>query len=243
MENKMVAKKILFTSGKGGVGKSTLSTTFAKLLCTRGKRVLMVDCDVSLRTLDIMLSVSSIVMFDWYDVVEENCTPDVALVTTAGPKLLAAPVGDVMIDANDMKKLMSIYETHFDYIILDCPAGVGRMFDAAISAVDLAIIVSTPDKVCARSAGVAATKAANAGVKTKLIINRFKKGVVRNGRCLNIDEVVDEVDVQLIGVVPEDPEIALSTLNGELIDPNSKAVKAMERVMRRLDGEDVPLKI
>lgn len=243
MASNMIAKTILFTSGKGGVGKSTLSSTAAKLLCARGKRVLIVDCDVSLRTLDIMLSVSSIVMFDWYDVVEENCSPEAALVTTAGPKLLAAPVGDVIIDADDVSKLIKIYESHYDYIILDCPAGVGRVFDATIQNVDMAIVVSTPDRVCARSSGIAVEKAMQNNVETRLIINRFKKDVMKNGRCLNIDEMIDEVNAQLIGVVPEDPSIALSTLNGELLDPNSKSVKAMERIVRRLEGEEVPLKI
>ncbi|MBR6512036.1 MAG: P-loop NTPase [Clostridia bacterium] len=237
------AKKVLFTSGKGGVGKSTLSTTYAKILCDKGYQVLMIDCDVSLRTLDIMLSVSSLVLYDWYDVVEENVDPRSALITTDGPKLLAAPMGEILVTSDDMRRLVSAYERMFDYIVLDCPAGVGPVFDAVVSVADLAIIVSTPDNVCVRSAAVAAAKAEAAGVESRLVINRFQKNLTFGGKNLNIDEVIDATGVQLVGVIPEDKALVLSMLNGELVDPNSKAVKAMKRVIRRLDGEQVPLKI
>lgn len=238
-----VAKKILFTSGKGGVGKSTLSTTFAKLLCTQGFNVLMIDCDVCLRTLDIMLSVSSMVLYDWYDIVADNVDARSALITTGGPKLLAAPQGEVDVTADDMKKLIKTYERDFDYIVLDCPAGVGQVFEAALAVSDLALIVSTPDNVCVRSAAVAAAKANDADVEARLLINRFQKGITFGGRALNIDEVVDATGVQLIGVIPEDKALVLSMLNGELVDPNTKSVKAMERVIKRLNGEYVALKI
>lgn len=238
-----MAEKILFTSGKGGVGKSTISTTLAKLLCAEGKEVLIVDFDVALRTLDIMLSVSSLVLYDWYDVLEETCEPDAALLKTNGPKLLAAPVSGVEVTTDDIKRLMSFYEDKFDYILLDCPAGVGSMFHAALAAADTAVIISTPDLICVRSAAVAADMAADAGVSSRLIINRVKKNVIKNGRALNIDEVIDATGVQLIGVVPDDMQLSLSVLNGELIDPSSKSVKAIGRIMRRLMGENVPLKI
>lgn len=238
-----VAKKVLFTSGKGGVGKSTLSTTYAKILCAQGFNVLMVDCDVCLRTLDIMLSVSSLVLYDWYDIVEDNVDARSALITTGGPKLLAAPTGEVNVTPEDMRKLVKTYERDFDYIVLDCPAGVGNVFDAVLSVADLALIVSTPDNVCVRSASVAAMKAAEKDVEARLIINRFQRGVTFGGRALNIDEVIDATGVQLVGVVPEDKALVLSMLNGELVDPNTKSVKAMERIIKRLNGEYVPLKI
>lgn len=238
-----VAKKVLFTSGKGGVGKSTLSTTYAKLLCAQGFEVLMIDCDVSLRTLDIMLSVSSMVLYDWYDIVEDNVDAGSALITTDGPKLLAAPQGEINVTEADMKKLIQTYERQFDYIVLDCPAGVGPVFDAVLSVADLALIVSTPDNVCVRSAAVAARKASDLGVESRLLINRFQKNITFGGRALNIDQVIDATGVQLAGVIPEDKALVLAMLNGELIDPNSRSVKAMERVIRRLNGEQVPLKL
>ncbi|MBQ0135350.1 MAG: AAA family ATPase [Oscillospiraceae bacterium] len=237
------AKKVLFTSGKGGVGKSTLSTAFAKILCAEGYNVLMVDCDVCLRTLDIMLSVSSLVLYDWYDVIEGNVDARSAMITTGGPKLLAAPTCEVDITAEKMEKLLRIYERDFDYIILDCPAGVGEVFDACLAVSDLALIVTTPDNVCVRSASVAAAKADAAGKEVRLLINRFQKGITSSGRALNLDEVIDATGVQLIGVIPEDKSLVVSMLNGELVDPNTKSIKAMERVIKRLNGEYIPLKI
>ncbi|NLL63057.1 MAG: septum site-determining protein MinD [Ruminococcaceae bacterium] len=237
------AKKILFTSGKGGVGKSTLSTTFAKLLCEQDKKVLMIDFDASLRTLDIMLSVSNVVLYDWGDVLNANCDSLDALITTSGPKLLAAPLEKVELTKERIRRLISYYEDRFDYIILDCPAGVGEIFDLTLHIADIAIIISTPDLVCVRSAAVAGRKAKDAGVEARLLINRFKKIIMANGKALNIDEVIDATGIQLIGVIPEDLQLSLSILNGELLDPSTRGVRAMTRVVRRLNGEQVPLKI
>lgn len=238
-----MAQKILFTSGKGGVGKSTLSTTFAKVLCSQGKTVLMIDFDVSLRTLDIMLSLSDSVLYDWYDVIKENCEPGAAPVKGKGPALLPAPLGEVEVSKEDVKRLIDLYDDEYDYIILDSPAGVGPVFELALGVVDLAMVVSTPDLVCVRSAAVAADKISDCGVNARLIINRFKKSIVTNGQALNIDEVIDATGVQLIGVVPEDINLSLALLNGELIDPGIKSVRAVKRIIRRINGEKVPLRI
>lgn len=240
---KTKAKKILFTSGKGGVGKSTLSTTFAKVLSSEGKKVLMIDFDISLRTLDIMLSVSNLVLYDWYDVIAEDCDPEAALLKTRGPYLLAAPVGDISVSEDEIKKLISYYENDFDFIILDCPAGVGDVLTLTLSVADSAFIISTPDYVCVRSAAVAAEKAHKASVPSRLIINRFKKNTVTNGRALNIDDVIDATGVQLIGIVPDDMDLSLSILNGELIDPALPSVKAVKRIIKRMNGENIPLSI
>ncbi len=242
MEQKK-AEKILFTSGKGGVGKSTLSTTFAKILSSQGEKVLMIDFDISLRTLDIMLSVGDTVLYDWYDVITERCDSEAALLKTRGPYLLAAPIGDVHVNEDDIKKLVSLYEKDFDFIILDCPAGVGDVLSLTLSAADTAFIISTSDSVCVRSAAVAAKKAADKGVSTRLIINRFKKNTVTNGRALNIDDVIDATGVQLIGVVPDDMDLSLSMLNGELIDPALPSVKAVRRIIKRMNGENIPLNV
>ena len=237
------AKKILFTSGKGGVGKSTLSTTFAKLLSSQDKKVLMIDFDISLRTLDIMLSVSDLVLYDWYDVITEKCNPETALLKTKGPYLLAAPIGDISVDERDIKKLISFYDNDFDFIILDCPAGVGDILTLTLGISDSAFIISTPDFVCVRSAAVAARKAFDMSVPSRLIINRFKKNTVTNGRALNIDDVIDATGVQLIGVVPDDMDLSLTILNGELIDPALPSVKAVKRIIKRMNGENIPLNI
>jgi len=236
-------KKILFTSGKGGVGKSTLSTTFAKVLASEGNSVLMIDFDMALRTVDIMLGVSSVVLYDWSDVLNGQCNPESAIIHSIGPDLIAAPRGIIPIDKYDIKALVALYEDKYDYIIMDCPAGVGDVLKATLAAADLALIVSTPDSVCVRSASVAAAMAAESNVESRLIINRFRKRVTNNGRALSVDDVIDATETQLIGIVPEDIQFSLSLLNGELLDVNSKSVKAIKRIVDRINGEYVGLKI
>ncbi len=243
MKSRMV-KTVLFTSGKGGVGKSTLATTFAKLVASQGEKALIIDFDISLRTLDIMLDVSSLVLYDWYDVIIGNCEPEDAVISTErGPDLLAAPHRDIRVTAGDIKELIANYVSKYDYIVLDCPAGVGEVLEMTLKSSDLAIIVSTPDAVCARSASVAAEKASAAGVNSRLIINRFKKKVTSSGRALSVDDVIDATETQLIGIVPEDAELALSLLNGELLDVKLPSVQAMSRVFERIKGKYIPLKI
>lgn len=242
MENQEL-KKILFISGKGGVGKSTVSTTFAKVLASQGAKVLMIDFDISLRTLDIMLGVSSVVLYDWYDIISGTCDFEDAVISGSGPDLLAAPRGNVSVTPDQVKYLTAHFEKEYDYIILDCPAGVGNVLSATLAAADLAIIISTPDNVCARSAGVAAAIVAAAGVQRRLIINRFKKSTTEFGRALTIDDVIDTTGTQLLGVVPEDMQLSLSLQNGELLDTGAKSVKAVSRIIKRLNGEYIPLKI
>ena len=237
------AKRIMFTSGKGGVGKSTLSTTFAKLLVAGGEKVLIIDFDISLRTLDIMLGVSSLVVYDWADVIEEVCHPETAIIEKNGLDLLAAPNKNIKPGPEDIKKLISYYENEYDYIILDCPAGVGEILDLTLLVSDLAIVVSTPDYVCVHSASVAAEKINDAGVESRLLINKFKKNITSSGRALTVDDVIDATETQLIGIVPEDLYLSLSLLNGEMLDVNLKSVKAMSRVVERVKGKYVKLKI
>lgn len=245
MEGKSAAaKKILFTSGKGGVGKSTLAASFAKILSSEGKGVLLIDFDVSLRTLDIMLGLGSLVLYDWNDVMEGRCAPLEAIVTNGqGPELLAAPLERHHYTRQQVSELVEAYEPYYDYIIMDSPAGVGYGFDTAMTQADAALLVATPDPVCVRSAAVASDRLAAKDIPTWLIINRFVRKKVENGRALNIDDVIDTTGAQLLGVVPEDPSLAQSAQAGGPVDMRRKASKAIVRILRRMDGERVPLKL
>lgn len=237
-------KKLLFTSGKGGVGKSTLSVSFAKLLSQRGNRVLLVDFDMALRTLDIMLGVGNMVLYDWYDVIDGRCTPSQAILSSdRGPDLLAAPPDRPYFDNSSVEWLINQYEDSYDYIILDSPAGVGRGFEAASCTAGFAFVVSTPDIVCVRSAEVAGEKLEKAGIETRLLINRFERKRVNKGRLLNIDETIDRTGMQLIGVVPDDDRLSERTQQGLPLDGRRKSTRAMERIIDRFLGEDVPLKV
>ena len=237
-------KKILFTSGKGGVGKSTLTASFAKILYARGARVLVVDFDIALRTLDLMLNIGDRVLYDWADVIYGRCEPSEAILHNAGgPDLLPAPLRGVTVTEAQIDDLLQDYEEDYDYILLDSPAGVGRGFEAAVCSADRAIIVSTPDKVCVRRAAVAADRLVDRGIPARLVINRFQKKTVENWKALNIDDVIDSTGRQLIGVVPEDAKLAQSVLNGAPLDQSGKGARAIARILDRMQGQEIPLKI
>jgi len=139
--------------------------------------------------------------------------------------------------------LIQNYEPYYDYIILDSPAGIGQGFEAAVSPADAAFVVSTPDKVCVRSAAVAAECLEEHGVPARLIINRFSRRSLEKGGRLNIDDVIDSTGLQLIGVVPEDPSLTEAALTGGPVDQRRRGAKAILRIQQRMSGESVPLRL
>lgn len=240
-----MAKKIVVASGKGGVGKSTLVAGLSGALTGLGKSVLVIDCDIGLRSLDLMLGVRDKVVFDWGDLILYRCEPQQAMLKTDGPLLLAAPLScNDAFTRENFRGLVKSFEQYFDYILIDAPAGISGGFRLAVGAADAGIIVATPDEVCVRGGGIAADEMIAMGVfNPRLVINRFsKKGVVRD-RLLNIDDVIDAAGVQLIGVVPEDGEIAFCATTGRPLPKNTPAGRAYNRIARRLEGENLPLKL
>ncbi|MEG2016155.1 MAG: AAA family ATPase [Oscillospiraceae bacterium] len=238
-----VAKKIVLASGKGGVGKSTLATAFADRLYSRGFKVLMIDCDIGLRSLDTMLKLSDKIVYDWSDVIFNRCQARDAMVYSECPVLLAAPQADVNVTEQDMQKLIKRYEKAFDYVIIDAPAGMGKGFRIALAMADEAFVISTPDTICARSAGAVAQKIFDSGIEPKLIINKFNKFEVYKGNLLNIDAVIDQVGAMLIGVVPDEKAFAYCLIKGEVPDEGLKSIRAVDRIIRRMNGEQLKLEL
>ena len=240
-----MAKKIVVASGKGGVGKSTLATGLSSALTGLGKSVLAIDCDIGLRSLDLMLGVREQAVFDWGDLILYRCEPQQAMLKTNGPMLLAAPVSyNDAFTRENFRELIKSFNAHFDYIIIDSPAGISGGFRLAAGAADSGIIVATPDEVCVRGGAAAAAEMIEMGVgNPRLVINRLSKKAVFRGRLLNIDEVIDAAGVQLLGVVPEDGEIAYCATTGRPFPQNNPAGRAYKRIARRLEGESLPLKL
>lgn len=237
-------KKILFTSGKGGVGKSTLAAAFAKTLHDEGSHVLLIDFDISLRTLDLMLGLGDLVLYDWGDVLRGNCSSQAAVIhNPEGPDLLPAPLNLPEFEDSQIQSLVSSYTDHYDYILLDSPAGVGRGFEAASCTADFALVVSTPDRICVRSAAVAADRLADRGIPARLVINRFNKHAIGSGRSLNIDDVIDSTGLQLIGIIPYDEDLVQSAQTGAELEESGKGARAVSRILGRMQGEDIPLKL
>ena len=239
-----MAKKIVIASGKGGVGKSSVSAGLSCALQRAGHSVLVIDCDIGLRSLDIMLGASENMLFNWGDVITGRCAAHKALTPTAyGPMLLCAPKDfEHEYTAEAMKKLAAEYEERFDYMIFDSPAGMGFKLSAA--AADTAIIVATPDEVCVRNGAIAADNLANLGIEqSRLIINRFDVKATVKRKLLNIDDVIDSTRLRLLGIVEQDSAVSFNLSRGKPLPSRSKAAKAFERIADRLDGKRIPLKI
>jgi len=235
---------VCIASGKGGVGKSTLSALLAQETARRGKRVLLIDCDIGLRSLDLILGVDEHVLFTWADVALGRCTLRQAVMAySQGLHLLCAPLHPERGLAADMLRHIVSTCGEYDAILIDAPAGIGFGFRAAIKASRRCLIVSTPDPVCVRSVSVAAREAQRLGCQDiRLIINRFDRTQSIHGAGLMIDELIDRSEAQLIGIVPQDTGLFLRTANGAALRGGIVA-EAIARIAARLDGENVPLYI
>ncbi len=237
-----MAKKIAIASGKGGVGKSSLTVGIGKALAERGKRVLLIDCDC-LKSIDLLTGITEFLLYNWGDVIKDRCESDDALYKADTVSVLTCPDSYEDIKEEEMKKLIEKYEKDFDYIILDCPAGIDKGLYLSCSVADRGFVVSTPDLVCVRSACIAARQMAKLGVAdTRLIINRVKKRDVSKGRLLNVDSVIDQTEIQLIGVVPEDAKIRLGAMGQGIYKKGQISRRAFDNIASRIEGESVALK-
>ena len=240
-----MAKKIVIASGKGGVGKSSLTVGLSLALRDMGKRVLAVDCDVGLRSLDLLLRAGDTLVFDWGDVLNGNCAAEKACVETNGIRLLSAPLTENPDHTSEqMRDMLSQLDAQYDFILLDAPAGVTGEFRLAAAGADMGIVVATADDVCLRSASRAADALRGCELgELRLVVNRFLRPAMEHNFLHNIDASIDRVGVQLIGVVPEDPLVTYCLPKGEAMPKKSAARSAWQRIAKRLCGENVPLRV
>lgn len=235
----------VITSGKGGVGKSTVSVGLGRALAARGRRVLLVDCDAGLRSLDRMTGCEESLVFDLSDVVTGRCAPAEAIYPckdSNGLFLLPAPSsGENAVRAGVMKSLVPLLCRYYDHVLMDSPAGVGTGFRGASAAAERALIVCNPDPVCVRSAHSVSGLLEHITEK-RLVINRFQRDFFdTTGAFADLDAVIDAAGVRLFGVVPEDYATAGSFLRGGQAGSNARGMQALCRMAARLEGEDVPI--
>lgn len=241
---------IVITSGKGGVGKTTttanLGTGFALY---KQKRVVMLDADIGLRNLDVVMGLENRIVYDLVDAANGICRIKQALIKDKRFENLyllpAAQTRDkTAVSPDQMKKICEELKEDFDYVLIDCPAGIEQGFKNAIAGADRAIIVTTPEVSAVRDADRIVGLLEAAGFEEpKLIINRLRPDMIRRGDMMDVDDMIDVLAIDLIGVVPEDEKIVISTNKGEpaVADETSKAGQAYRNIVRRLEGEDVPL--
>ncbi len=238
-----MSRNIVITSGKGGVGKSSVAAYLGVELSKLKKRVLLIDMDEGLRSLDLILNVSSDTVFDVTDVINGDCIAAKAILEIpkcSGLYLLPAPVAKGAIDDKlALKKLCEKLSPKYDYILIDCPAGIGDGFYCSVLAADEAILVVNPDPISVRDGAIVSSLVRDCGIdKLRLCINKVNTKLMLKGGFLNIDEIIDETEVQLIAAIPTDNEIIRCSAKGELLPP-SYAQSAFERLAYRLEGKRI----
>lgn len=240
---------IVVTSGKGGVGKTTTVANLGTGLAQQGKKVVLIDTDIGLRNLDVVLGLENRIVYDLVDVVEGTCRLKQALIKDKrfeGLYLIpAAQTRDKMaVNTTQMKKLIEELEQEFDYVLIDCPAGIEQGFKNAIAGAKSAIVVTVPEVSAVRDADrIIGLLSANGVDDCQLMVNRLRPDLVKKGDMLALDDTLDILGIDLIGVVPEDESIIRSSNVGEPIvsSDKSSAGKAYRNITRRILGENIPL--
>ncbi len=241
-----MANTVVIASGKGGVGKSTLSAGLGRAAAAARKKTLLIDCDAGLGCLDILFGRTSDCAFNWMDIYDERCTKEDALIHLSQNLWLLPVPRSLVIDFPEdaISSFVEKYGEEFDLILIDAPAGIGSGLKRAAKAAERAIVVATPDAVSVRGAWSVARLLSQEGIKeVRLVVNRFDYKAVRKKKLYNIDTSIDQTAVQLIGVVPEEEKITTSSVTGKQLKKNSAAVKAFARIERRIAGEQVALKV
>jgi septum site-determining protein MinD len=245
----MKGKVIVITSGKGGVGKTTTTANLGTALTMLGRRVVMVDTDIGLRNLDVVMGLENRIVFDIVDVVTGACKLKQALIKDKrfeGLYLLPAAQTKekTAVSPHQMKNLCQELKKEFDFVLVDCPAGIEHGFKNAIAGADEAVIVAIPEVSSVRDADRIVGLLEAGGLKNnKLLINRIRAKMVKRGDMMDIEDMIDILSIDLLGVVPEDESIIVSTNKGEpaVVDSYSRAGEAYRRIARRLNGEEVAL--
>jgi septum site-determining protein MinD len=241
-----LGRAIVLTSGKGGVGKTTTTANLGVALAKRGAKVALVDADVGLRNLDILMGLESRVRYHLLDVLEEKVELDEALVRDkhfSNLFLLAAAQSREKDEVNteSMRDLIEELREQFDYVLIDCPAGIEMGFTNAVVGAQEAIVVCTPEVSAVRDVDRVVGLLGNA-FSPKLIINRVRPHLVRKGKMLSVEDVNSILRLPLLGVIADEPDVIVSTNKGEplALRTDTETAKAYHSIAARIAGEDVP---
>ncbi len=244
----MNGKVVTITSGKGGVGKTTTTANLGIALASTGDKVVCIDSDIGLRNLDVVMGLENRIVYDLVDAIEGRCRTSQAMIRDKRFETLflipAAQTRDKnAVSPSDMVRLCDALREEMDWILIDSPAGIERGFRNAIAPSDEVLVVTNPEVSAVRDADriIGLVEAEEKG-PAKLIINRLNPGMVKRGDMLSADDVVELLAVKLIGIVPEDEAVLVSTNHGSpvVLNEKSRAGQAFADIARRLKGETVP---
>lgn len=242
-----MGEAIVITSGKGGVGKTTTVANIGSALALLGKKVCVIDADIGLRNLDIVLGLENRIVFDIVDVVNKQCRLKQALIKDKRfGNLVLLPAAQTKdkdaVNPEQMKAIVDELKQSYDYILVDCPAGIEQGFRNAVAGADQAIVVVTPEMSAVRDADriIGMIEAAELP-EPRLLVNRIRYQMVKKGEMLTVEDIEEILAIDLIGIVPDDEEIVMSTNRGEpaTMKENSLCGRAFRNVARRILGEEV----
>ncbi len=242
----MSARKIVITSGKGGVGKTTTTANLGATLAKRGHRVILIDADIGLRNLDLVLGLEKRIVFDLVEVAEGRCQLRQALIKDKRFESLsilpAAQTRDK--DAVSEQQFADIVDQAAqvaDFVLIDCPAGIEAGFRNAVAGAQEAIVVTTPEVSAIRDADRVVGKLTERGMPMRLIVNRLRPEMVRTGDMLSVEDVREILSIDLLGIVPDDEEIIDTTNRGEpiVLDEANRLRTIYDKIARRLEGETI----
>lgn len=243
-----MARVIVVTSGKGGVGKTTATSNIGMSLARLGHSTLLIDADVGLRNLDLLLGLENRIIYTGVDVLKDTCRLEQALIQDKRqPKLsffpLASNRADTPIGADQVQEFIERLKPSYEYILIDCPAGIDNGFQTAIESANEAIVIVTPEVPSIRDADRVVGILLSKGIKNiKLIINRIRPNMVKTDDMMSIEDVKNILGIDLLGVVPDSEKIIVASNRGEPIVLEAKSClpgKAFENISRRLNGDNV----
>lgn len=239
---------IVITSGKGGVGKTTVTANLGLGLAKLNKKVVVVDTDIGLRNLDVVLGLENRIIYNLIDVIEGTCRMKQGLIRDKRCENLfllpsAQTKDKTAVTPEQMIKLTRDLSEEFDYILLDCPAGIEQGFKNAIAGANRAIVVTTPEVSAIRDADrIIGLLQANEMPEIHLLINRLRMDMIRRGEMMSVEDVTEILAVDLIGAVPDDEAVVIATNQGEpLCGQDSLSGQAFSNICRRITGEEIPL--
>lgn len=245
----MACRVIVVTSGKGGVGKTTTTANLAVALACAGKKVVAIDGDVGLRNLDVIMGLENRIVYTLVDVIEGSCRLNQAMIKDKRlENLFMIPTAQSRtkdaVTAEQMASICDKLRKDFEFVLVDSPAGIEAGFRNSAAGADEALVITTPEVSAVRDADrIIGLLESMDKAPIKLIINRIRPELVKCGEMLDVQDVLDILAIDLIGVIPDDESIVISSNKGELLtfSGNSKAATAFKNIASRIVGNEVPL--